>query len=422
MRTTTFSIGFHQLHPDVSMNFQMNRWFSGVGEKTMLDDMRNIAPRIANYADWKREFLALAETAAAHGHVLRAGTYYRSAEFFMQPGDPDRKTARASFLAAVRSVYELDPKDRYQVPFSEGAITGFLPAYGFTPVPSKGTIVFFVGFDSYTEDWIAALLYLRDQGYEVIAFEGPGQGGALNDSNLPMTADWHKPVKVVLDYFKLDHVTLCGLSIGGCLVMRAAAYEPRIDRVIAYDVFTDALDVNLRQVSRLKRYIVKSLLKMRARAFVNQMARRVARTSPVAEWGVAQGMHVTGTLTPYDYLTKIAKYTTADVSPLITQDVLLLAGNADHYVPMDHFYRQIRTLKNARSITARLFTEQESAGNHCQVGNYGLALRTIVSWMDALTLPVADQKWQPAIETGHSEKLSHSGQESDPGPARSFAG
>lgn len=204
--------------------------------------------------------------------------------------------------------------------------------------------------------------------------------------------------------------------------MRAAAYEPRIDRVIAYDVFTDALDVNLRQVSRLKRYIVKSLLKMRARAFVNQMARRVARTSPVAEWGVEQGMHVTGTLTPYDYLTKIAKYTTADVSPLITQDVLLLAGNADHYVPMDHFYRQIRTLKNARSITARLFTEQESAGDHCQVGNFGLALRTIVSWMDALTLPVADQKWQPAIETGHSEKLSHSGQESDPGPARSFAG
>ena len=386
MRSTTFSIGYHQLHPDVSMNFQMNRWFNGVGEKAMLDEMRNIAPRIANYADWKREFLKLAETAAAQGHMLRAGTYYRSAEFFMQPGDPDRKTARASFLAAVRSVYELDPKDRYQVPFSEGAITGFLPAYRFTPVPSKGTIVFFVGFDSYTEDWIAALLHLRDQGYQVIAFEGPGQGGALNDSNLPMTPDWHKPVKAILDHFKLDHVTLCGLSIGGCLVMRAAAYEPRIDRVIAYDIFPDGLDVNLRQLSWPKRHILNSLLKMRAKAVVNLMARRVARTSPVAEWGVAQGMHVTGTSSPYDYLQEIAKYTTADVSPLITQDVLLLAGNADHYVPVDHFYRQIRTLKNARSITARLFTEKESAGNHCQIGNYGLALKVVVDWLGGLEM------------------------------------
>ena len=112
---------------------------------------------------------------------------------------------------------------------------------------------------------------------------------------------------------------------------------------------------------------------------------------------------MTGTSSPYDYLTKIAKYTTTDVSPLIPQDVLLMAGSVDHLVPMEHFFRQIRMLKNARSISARLFTEQESAGKHCQVGNYGLALKTIVNWMDALTMPVADQKWQPATETGHSE-------------------
>ena len=73
MRPTTFSIGFHQLHPDISMNFQMNRSFSGVGERDMLDEMRSVAPRIANYADWKQEFLKLAETASAKGHTLRAG-------------------------------------------------------------------------------------------------------------------------------------------------------------------------------------------------------------------------------------------------------------------------------------------------------------------------------------------------------------
>jgi len=64
---------------------------------------------------------------------------------------------------------------------------------------------------------------------------------------------------------------------------------------------------------------------------------------------------------------------------------LLLAGREDHYVPVRQFHQQIRMLTNARSVTARLFTGSESAGNHCQVGNYGLALRTIVNWLDGMS-------------------------------------
>ena len=48
-----------------------------------------------------------------------------------------------------------------------------------------------------------------------------------------MTAEWHKPVKAVMDYFKLDHVTLAGLSMGGCLVVRAAALEARVENLSA---------------------------------------------------------------------------------------------------------------------------------------------------------------------------------------------
>jgi hypothetical protein len=173
MKPSTFPVGFHHLHPDVSMNFQMNRWFSWVGEPGMLAEMRDAAARITNYGDWKREFLALAEKANADGHVLRAGFYFRAA----------------------------------------GEVRGFLPAYRFTPEHPKGTIVFFGGFDSYIEELTSAFFYLRDAGYEVIAFEGPGQGGALHDAGLHMTPAWHQPVKAVLDYFKLDHVTPAGLSI-----------------------------------------------------------------------------------------------------------------------------------------------------------------------------------------------------------------
>ncbi len=385
MTPMTFPVGFHNLHPDVSMNFQMNRWFSLVGEPEMLEEMRSAAPQIATYADWKREFVALAERASQKGHVLRAGIYWRSAEFFLRADDPDRRGFREKFLKAVRLVYGPDLGERHAVPYVDGHITGFLSAYRFSPVQSKGTIVFFGGFDSYIEELTSAFIYFRDAGYEIIAFEGPGQGGALNDSALPMTPEWHKPVKAVLDHFKCENVTLAGLSMGGCLVIRAAAFEPRVERVIAFDIFPDALDVNLRQVNWLLRGLLKLLLGIGAAGVVNTMAKRISKTSPVAEWGIKEGMHVTGTSSPYGYLRKISEFNTADVSKLIKQDVLLLAGSEDHYVPVGHLYSQIGMLKNARSITARVFTKNENAEKHCQLGNFGLALRTIVNWLDGIT-------------------------------------
>ena len=95
-------------------------------------------------------------------------------------------------------------------------------------------------------------------------------------------------------------------------------------------------------------------------------------------------MHVTGTTSAFEFLQRSARFQTADISALIWQDVLLLAGSEDHYVPIEQWHQQVRMLKNARSITARLFTRIESAQNHCQVGNYGLALMTIVNWLDAM--------------------------------------
>jgi alpha-beta hydrolase superfamily lysophospholipase len=64
--------------------------------------------------------------------------------------------------------------------------------------------VLFGGFDSYIEELCAIQLYLHDFGFDVIAFEGPGQGAALEEQHLPMTPDWDKPVRAVLDYFQLD--------------------------------------------------------------------------------------------------------------------------------------------------------------------------------------------------------------------------
>ncbi len=88
------------------------------------------------------------------------------------------------------------------------------------------------------------------------------------------------------------------------------------------------------------------------------------------------------------------QFQTENISASIRQDVLLSAGSEDHYAPIEQWYQQIRILKNAQSVTGRIFTRSESAQNHCQVGNDG-ALRTIVAWLDAMLLEDAERRQSP---------------------------
>jgi len=67
----------------------------------------------------------------------------------------------------------------------------------------------------------------------------------------------------------------------------------------------------------------------------------------------------------------------------VNQDVLLLAGEADHYVPVAQFHRQRDALVHARSLSCRLFTAAEGGEQHCQVGNHRLAVDEIVRWLDS---------------------------------------
>ncbi len=85
-----------------------------------------------------------------------------------------------------------------------------------------------------------------------------------------------------------------------------------------------------------------------------------------------------------DFLRATLQFDTAQFSHLIQQDVLLLAGQDDHYVPPGQLSAQITTLTAARSLTARMFTAQEQASNHCQLGNIGLALDTMLDWMNRI--------------------------------------
>lgn len=67
----------------------------------------------------------------------------------------------------------------------------------------------------------------------------------------------------------------------------------------------------------------------------------------------------------------------------------MLAGQEDHYVPIEQLPEQIGTLTNVRSLTARMFTAKEFASNHCQPGNIGLAVRVMLNWIEQTSLSSA---------------------------------
>ena len=68
-------------------------------------------------------------------------------------------------------------------------------------------------------------------------------------------------------------------------------------------------------------------------------------------------------------------------SDLVKQDVLILTGAEDHFIPLKMHYKQVKALRNAESVTGRIFTRQEQAQNHCQIGNIGLALDVMSKWI-----------------------------------------
>jgi hypothetical protein len=83
-RGSRFPVGYPHLHPNVALNFQLNRFWNWVGEDRMLAQLQDVAPRIGSYDDWTRELLALASrrwtrraraggVPLPHGGVLHPG-------------------------------------------------------------------------------------------------------------------------------------------------------------------------------------------------------------------------------------------------------------------------------------------------------------------------------------------------------------
>lgn len=382
-----FPVGLYQVNHDQSINFQMNRFFNWSNDCEMLQQMKRLDDPKQTYPDLVTAFESLGKSALKKDEKLRAAMYFRLAEFYLPSTDSGKINLRHQFISLSNAYYGITEKQHCLIPYENGHMS----AYRITPSNPRATLLFLNGFDGDIEEVTRLMLVLRDAGYDVIYFDGPGQGYCLEEEYLPMTHRWEKPVKTVLDYFHVDKATAIGMSLGGNLALRAAAFEPRINRVICYDIFPDFFDCLMNQLPvELRKKFNRSLVTEENKDQINGMADQLMKKSLMLQWAFQQGMKVMGVETPFDFIQKTLNYTTDKISPLVKQDVLLLAGANDHYVANDQLPRQISTLEHVHSLTARKFTAQEFASNHCQLGNVGLALTTMLNWLDQLDQEEAD--------------------------------
>lgn len=374
----SFPTEYFTLHPDESLNYALNRWLP----YWQHSETHDIAQRISGYTDWKHVMITAAEKAEQEGRTENAAFFYRAAEFFMSWSDPDRPTAYMSFLRLFNQSINDIAHTRHDVPYKDG----FLPAISLKAQgDTQGTIVIHGGFDSSIEEFFHIGEFLSHQGYDVILFDGPGQGGALSLHELTMTPHWEEPVATVLDHFHVSDCTLLGISLGGYLALRAAAYEPRIKRVAACDVMEDFHDCMMSRLPEKARATIDFLHKWGAAGLVNLLFNQAGKKSEFTAWGLQQALTVSGTDTPDEMLSWISQFNTRSFSGNINQDVLIMAGAEDHLVPHHQLGRQVDHLTHPRSLSTRIYTQAEQAQNHCQVGNLQLMTDEFVQWVDIRT-------------------------------------
>ena len=247
---------------------------------------------------------------------------------------------------------------------------------------AKPLIVAVNGYDGTMEEAyvsLAAAAALR-RGYSVLTYEGAGQGSVLREQGLTMTPEWEKPNGAVLDAFLANHakprtIVLLGVSMGGYFAPRAAAFDSRIDGVVAYDEFFDGR-------AAASHGIPKFVLWLMANHY-DGVVKLLSefKKDPGSKWAQQNGMWTLGADSPAGVLEAFKAYSLAPVAGQIRGDVPVLPGADDHFVPLVQVEQFEQALTGARSVTTVVYDHESGGGEHCQVGAPSLWQATFFDWV-----------------------------------------
>ncbi|MCM2424912.1 alpha/beta hydrolase family protein [Streptomyces sp. RKAG337] len=352
-------------------------------EDAWLREWKNTAQRVHAIGS---SALAAGNRVSAREALLRASNYYRTAEFYRRDdpaNDPEVKLlsglSRETFAQAAALMDT--PVEAVRIPYQDTSLPGYLFLVDDSGTP-RPTVIFTSGFDSTLEEiyFVVAAAALR-RGYNVLAYDGPGQGAALRQQALVFRPDWEAVVTPVVDYaltrpeIAPDRIVLMGYSLGGYLTARAAAHEHRLAALVLDDGLYSYHDAN----TQIMPPFLREWVETGRDDLANPVAGLLMASSTQARWALRNGVWTFGATSVADYIRRTTDYTLDGVAHLIDCPTLILDAENDQF-----FRGQPQRVAAALTCPYTLITlpEAEGAGEHCHMGAMSRFQQITFDWLD----------------------------------------
>ena len=370
-------------------DLQLNRTFAPILDRPGMDKVAaTTLPRLRTTMQITALAQRLAERFDKEGDADAAWRLYELAAFYLGADDPRKHR----FIDAMSRTFDEAHRGlaltRHAVPYRGGELTAMRweadPAdRAQAPEGTPRTLLMLNGFDGYAEEIIDFASHFPTRSFDIITFDGPGQGHTAA-AGMPLEPEWEQPTEAVMDYFGIESAASLGVSFGGYLVTRAAAHCPHITHVIAFDMMYRLLDGLTVPLPRALRPIANAVIKNPRPAGLIDAALRIAtRFSADLSWKLRQARHLTGLHRPSQVLRAFGDYTMEAFEGRVTQPCLVLAGDADQYVPFERLGDVRRALRNAQSLEVRAFhyAQDPDMAQHCQIGDLDRAFAIMGEWL-----------------------------------------
>ena len=362
---------------DPQFDFQIIRFTSRLKHHPeVMADLSEVGQAITDFESWYTWWTSKASDYEAQGKLDIAARYFRAAAFYLDATDPRKKPTLVHYTALFYQAYQGSPYSYHKIPYPGG----YLPALRIECPGASRTLLVLGGFDGILEEMCDFVAPLQNQGYHLILFDGPGQGQTYQQG-LTFQPNFEVPVKVVLDYFGLKSCDAMGLSWGGYFVMRAAAFEPRIQSVVCLDIFYSAMDALKLTLGPAAYSGFRLLYHLRAKSLINALTESFTKSNIQLKWSLQNGYQLTGEKTPYDFYRNLDRHQVAPILNRISQPCLLLAGQEDQYVPAYRLKQMKRKLIHAKAIESHLFTSQTGGALHCQMDRLDLVYPLVLDFL-----------------------------------------
>ena len=369
-------------------DLQLNRYLGPILDRPGMDPLTtSTLARIRSTSQITQFAGRMAARFDAEGDAAAAWRLYCLAAFYL----PEHDQRKRHFIDAVSRNFDASHTHlamrRHTVPYKDGSLTAIHwqadpdDRARFPDAPS--TLVMMNGFDGYAEGIINFASHFPTRPFDIITFDGPGQGHTAL-AGMPLEPEWEHPTEAVLDYFGVTSAAALGVSFGGYLVTRAAAHCPRITHVIAFDMMYRLLDGLTVPLPRALRPIANAVIENPRPAWlIDTGLGMISRLSADLSWKLQQAQHLTGLHRPSQVLRAFGDYTMEPLEGLITQPCLVLAGDADQYVPFERLGDVRRALRNAETLEVHAFhhAQDPDMAQHCQIGDLDRAFAIMGDWL-----------------------------------------